>query len=236
MSEYFLLFIFALVGALAGVERRAFLQAMLSQPIVIAGALGLLWGAPVQALSLGVLCQLYFIGSSSVGADMSQDETLASTAIIGASLYLTSNIAETALPASAIEGAVISLGLPLAAVGRAVELRQMRLNQTTVIRAEDMLKSGVEARLFYMNNSALLRNLIVWFLLSLVALWLIVWLVPTILSLLPAKAIYGLSTFRETFIVLALIVAAKAVVVRGRFYYMGAGGLAGIAYLGLQSL
>ena len=66
-------------GALVALERRAFLQAMFSRPLVAATGMGLLLGELQTGLYLGMVLELFYLGSASLGAALPENDTLAAT-------------------------------------------------------------------------------------------------------------------------------------------------------------
>src|SRR5262249_1780996 len=54
-------------GALVSLERRAFLQAMFSRPLVAATGMGLLLGQLQTGLYLGMILELFYLGTASLG-------------------------------------------------------------------------------------------------------------------------------------------------------------------------
>jgi PTS system mannose-specific IIC component len=68
-------------GGLLAVERKAFLQAMFSRPLVAATAMGLLLDDVRSGLFVGLLLELFHLGSASLGAAISEHDTLAATGV-----------------------------------------------------------------------------------------------------------------------------------------------------------
>jgi PTS system mannose-specific IIC component len=66
-------------GGLLAVERRAFLQAMLSRPLVAATLMGFLFHEVKTGLYVGMPLELYFLGAASLGAALPDNDTLAAT-------------------------------------------------------------------------------------------------------------------------------------------------------------
>jgi mannose/fructose/N-acetylgalactosamine-specific phosphotransferase system component IIC len=66
-------------GALVALERRAFLQAMFSRPLVAATGMGLLLGELQTGLYLGMVLELFYLGAASLGAALPENDTLAAT-------------------------------------------------------------------------------------------------------------------------------------------------------------
>jgi mannose/fructose/N-acetylgalactosamine-specific phosphotransferase system component IIC len=66
-------------GALVALERRAFLQAMFSRPLVAATGMGLLLGELQTGLYLGMVLELFYLGAASLGAALPENDTLSAT-------------------------------------------------------------------------------------------------------------------------------------------------------------
>ena len=65
-------------------DRRAVGQTMISQPLVVVSGLGFIFGQLELSLAMGSILQLLWMGSSLYGANIPQNETLASAAGAGA--------------------------------------------------------------------------------------------------------------------------------------------------------
>ncbi len=70
------LLVTALWGGLVALERRAFLQAMVSRPLVAATVEGLLLGDVFAGLQVGVVFELFFLGGASLGGAHPDHDTL----------------------------------------------------------------------------------------------------------------------------------------------------------------
>jgi mannose/fructose/N-acetylgalactosamine-specific phosphotransferase system component IIC len=66
-------------GGLLALERRAFLQAMISRPLVAATGMGLLLDDPQSGLSIGMVLELFHLGAASLGAALPENDTFAAT-------------------------------------------------------------------------------------------------------------------------------------------------------------
>lgn len=66
-------------GGLLALERRAFLQAMFSRPLVSATLMGLVLDDVQGGLFVGMLLELFHLGSASLGAALPENDTLAAT-------------------------------------------------------------------------------------------------------------------------------------------------------------
>ena len=86
-----MLFDVALVSVVAGLlclDRRAVSQTMLSQPIVSISLLGLLFGELELCLMIGALLQLFWMSANLYGANVPNNDTIASVTAVGAMLIL----------------------------------------------------------------------------------------------------------------------------------------------------
>jgi mannose/fructose/N-acetylgalactosamine-specific phosphotransferase system component IIC len=66
-------------GGLLAVERRAFLQAMFSRPLVAATGMGLLLDDLPSGLYVGMLLELFHLGSANLGAALPENDTIVAT-------------------------------------------------------------------------------------------------------------------------------------------------------------
>ncbi|HEX8433960.1 PTS sugar transporter subunit IIC [Archangium sp.] len=66
-------------GGLVAVERKAFLQAMFSRPLVSATVMGLLLNDVPSGLFVGMLLELFHLGTANLGASLPDNDTLSAT-------------------------------------------------------------------------------------------------------------------------------------------------------------
>ncbi len=66
-------------GGLVAVERKAFLQAMFSRPLVCATVMGMLLNDVVSGLLIGMLLELFHLGTANLGASLPDNDTLSAT-------------------------------------------------------------------------------------------------------------------------------------------------------------
>src|SRR5262249_28832392 len=78
----------ALWGGLLALERRAFLQAMISRPLVAATGMGLLLNDPQSGLAVGMVLELFHLGSANLGAALPENDTVAATGAAAAACGL----------------------------------------------------------------------------------------------------------------------------------------------------
>jgi len=114
----------AAVAALLSLERKAFLQAMLARPLVACPILGAVLGHPAEGVLLGAALELFFLGTTNLGAAMPDHELLAAVVAVGCTAALREGGWSPA--ASMLLGALV--GLPAAKFGRAAERASEQFN------------------------------------------------------------------------------------------------------------
>jgi len=108
-------------GALVSLERRAFLQAMFSRPLVAATGMGLLLGQLQTGLYLGMILELFYLGTASLGAALPENDTLAASGTTAAAAMMASHAGGGGTPAIWSLSLILFAGLGL--LGRAVDRR-----------------------------------------------------------------------------------------------------------------
>ncbi|AKF83767.1 PTS mannose transporter subunit IID [Myxococcus fulvus 124B02] len=103
-------------GGLVAVERKAFLQAMLSRPLVASTVMGLLLNDVPSGLGVGLLLELFFLGTANLGASLPENDTLAATATSAAACTIT--LASGAGSTPAIWSLAVLLFIGMGRVGR----------------------------------------------------------------------------------------------------------------------
>lgn len=124
-------------GGLLALERRAFLQAMVSRPLVAATGMGLLLDDPQSGLSIGMVLELFHLGSANLGAALPENDTLAATGAAAAAAGLAGG-AGLGTPATwslALIG-FIGLGQAGRRLDRELERYSTRLAAKAVLSAE----------------------------------------------------------------------------------------------------
>lgn len=71
-------------GGLLALERRAFLQAMFSRPLVAATGMGLLLEDVPSGLFIGMVLELFYLGTANLGASLPDHDTLSASATAAA--------------------------------------------------------------------------------------------------------------------------------------------------------
>lgn len=125
-------------GGLLALERRAFLQAMLSRPLVASTVIGLLLGDVPAGLTVGMLLELYYLGSASLGAAIPDNDTLAATGSAAGAAALAHSTGAGSTPAmwSLSILAFIGLGRVGRIIDRSLEQYSTRLARRALQSAE----------------------------------------------------------------------------------------------------
>jgi PTS system mannose-specific IIC component len=127
----------AFVGGLLALERRAFLQAMLSRPLVAATLTGALLGDVPSGLYVGMVLELFHLGSASLGAALPENDTLAATGTAAAAAAISSAVGST--PAMWSLAIILCVGLGPAgrSLDRMLDRYTARLLRTAAQAADE---------------------------------------------------------------------------------------------------
>ncbi len=113
------LLVAGLWGGLLALERRAFLQAMVSRPLAAATGAGLLLGDLSSGAAVGLVFELLYLGTASLGTAQPEYETLPAVAAAVLAATLDAALGNPGTPA--VWALAVLLTLPLGRVGRWVE-------------------------------------------------------------------------------------------------------------------
>jgi PTS system mannose-specific IIC component len=143
--------VLALVAGLAAVERKGFLQAMLSRPITLAPLAGWALGDLEGGLLVAVPLELFWLGAVNLGAALPVHEALGTAAIVGGAVLAGRATGEGTSPEIAILAVLICA--PLALVGRKADRIVEAWNERLAARAEAELaehhpRAAVRANLY----------------------------------------------------------------------------------------
>lgn len=144
------------LGAVLALDRRGAFQVMVSQPLVVIPAVGLLLGDLHTALWLGALVQLLWMASLIVGASVPPNETLASVVIGGAALLYQRHFGPADM---AVQALAILFGAPVSLLGRWLDIRLDRENLSLCARADEAARAGNPWALARLPFIGLLRTL-----------------------------------------------------------------------------
>ena len=129
--------VLALIAGLAAVERKGFLQAMLSRPIALGPVAGWALGDPQGGLLVAAPLELFWLGAVNLGAALPVHEALGTAAIVGGTVLAGRALGAGATPEVAL--LAILLCAPLALVGRRADRLVEAWNERLAARAEATL-------------------------------------------------------------------------------------------------
>jgi mannose/fructose/N-acetylgalactosamine-specific phosphotransferase system component IIC len=132
--------VLGLLAGLAAVERKGFLQAMISRPIVIAPLAGWALGDFRGGILVGAPLELLWLGAVNLGAALPVHETLGAVAAAAGAVIAGRAVGTGVTPAIAVL-AVLACA-PLALLGRRADALAERLNEQLAVRAEAALAGG----------------------------------------------------------------------------------------------
>jgi mannose/fructose/N-acetylgalactosamine-specific phosphotransferase system component IIC len=127
-------------GGLLALERRAFLQAMFSRPLVGGTVTGLILGDVSAGLFTGLVFELLYLGSASLGGVHAEHDSLAS--VVGASFAASIGASLGSDSTPAIWALAILLAVPFGLLGAKVEGRLDTRAQKYFVRAQSLAISG----------------------------------------------------------------------------------------------
>ncbi len=129
--------VLGLIAGFAAVERKGFLQAMLSRPIALAPLAGLALGDAAGGLAVAPPLELFWLGAVNLGAALPIHEALGTAAIAGGAVLAGRALGTGVTPAVAI--LAVLLCAPLAVLGRKTDRLVEVENERLAARAEHEL-------------------------------------------------------------------------------------------------
>ena len=226
----------AIVAGLAAVERKGFLQAMLSRPVALAPIAGWAMGDLRAGLLLAAPLELLWLGAVNLGASLPAHEALATVAITGGAV-LSARALGTAVTADVALLSIVVCA-PMALVGRTADRRVERWNDRLADRAEAELAAGHPRTAARTNLRGLALPFAVAAVLAPLGAAVAAAVVPAVVHALPSAAA-PLRLGFLAFAALACATGARALRVRsapGWFFAAFAGALAlGLATRGVLS-
>ncbi len=175
--------IVAVVAGLAAVERKGFLQAMLSRPVALAPLTGLALGDLHGGLLLGPPLELLWLGAVNLGAALPPHEALGAAAIAGGAVLAGRALGTGVTPAVAC--LTLALVGALAALGRTSDRLIEEWNVHLAARAERLLARGEVRSAARVNLQGLFLPFAVSFVLAPLAAGAAVLFVPAALRRVP---------------------------------------------------
>jgi len=132
------LLLLGLTAGLAAVERKGFLQAMISRPIALAPLAGLALGDVPGGLLVAAPLELFWLGAVNLGAALPVHEALGTAAIAGGAVLAGRALGTGVTPAVAL--LAVLLGAPLALLGRRADRLVEIGNERLAAKAEERLR------------------------------------------------------------------------------------------------
>jgi len=126
--------IVGLVAGLAAVERKGFLQAMLSRPIVLGPLTGWALGDVAAGLLLAPPLELLWLGAVNLGAAVPVHEAVGTVAVVGGAVLAAHGMGGPVTPQIAALAALVAM--PAAYLGRLGERGAEGWNERIALRAE----------------------------------------------------------------------------------------------------
>jgi mannose/fructose/N-acetylgalactosamine-specific phosphotransferase system component IIC len=178
--------VLALVAGLAAVERKGFLQAMLSRPIALAPLAGWALGDPEGGLLVAAPLELLWLGAVNLGAALPVHEALGTASIVGAAVL--SGRALGTGTTSEIAILAVLLCAPVALLGRKADRLVEIWNERLAARAEAELAHHAPAAAVRANLYGLLLPFAIAAVLAPAAAAVAARLIPALLLAVPAAA------------------------------------------------
>jgi mannose/fructose/N-acetylgalactosamine-specific phosphotransferase system component IIC len=182
----------AVVAGLAAVERKGFLQAMLSRPIALGAITGAVLGDAATGLYVGVPLELLWLGAINMGAALPVHEALGTAAAAGAAVLASRALAGSGADGPALLPAISALSVaacvPLASLGRRADRAVEQWNEHLYLRAEQDLAHGDAAAAARVNLHGLAWPFAIAFVLAPVGAAVASALIPPLLLRAPAAA------------------------------------------------
>jgi len=126
-----------LIAGFAAIERKGFLQAMLSRPIALAPIAGLALGDAMGGLAVAPPLELFWLGAVNLGAALPVHEALGTAAIAGGAVLAGRALGTGVTPQVAILAVLFCA--PLALLGRKTDRLVEIENEHLALRAEQEL-------------------------------------------------------------------------------------------------
>lgn len=128
-----------IVAVIAGMDRTAALQIMISRPIVVAPLTGWLLGEPLAGLQIGALLELLWLGRLPVGAAIPPDDTQVAVAATLLTVTMSETLSVAGLPLVLL---CTLVAMPLGKVGQLAERLARHANGRLLADAQLAVECG----------------------------------------------------------------------------------------------
>jgi PTS system mannose-specific IIC component len=133
-------FIFAgVVSMLAGLDRVAFMQLMISRPLVAGPLTGWVLGSPLIGLEVGMLLELLWLGRLPVGAAIPPDDTQVAVGATFLAIYGESILSLHGMPLVILS---VLIAIPLGKFGQVFDKLARHANDRFALRGQKALIAG----------------------------------------------------------------------------------------------
>jgi len=147
-------------GGIVALERKAFLQAMLSRPLVAATVMGLLLGDVESGLKVGMLLELFHLGAANLGASLPENDTLSATGTAAAAAAMAE--ATGAGSTEALWSVAILLFIALGRLGRQADRKLEGYSTRLAAKARSIAEEGDVNRAVRQNLWGMWPHLVVY--------------------------------------------------------------------------
>ncbi len=131
------------VAVLAGLDRTAAFQFMISRPIVAAPVTGWLLGAPLVGLQVGILVELLWLGRLPVGAAIPPDDTQVA---VGSTFLAITLGPLLGMPGPSLTVLCTLVAMPLGMIGQLFDRLARHWNGKLLTRTADLLAQGTREK------------------------------------------------------------------------------------------
>ena len=138
------------LAVLLGLDRTAFLQSMVSRPLVAAPLTGWLLGIPQAGLEVGMLLELLWLGRLPVGTVIPPDDTQVAIGATLLALTLERLLGLHGMPAVIL---CVLVAIPLGQFGRYADSRARQANDHLARQAEVAAAAGDSRRIEWLHLS-----------------------------------------------------------------------------------
>ena len=220
-------------GGLVAVERKAFLQAMFSRPLVAATAMGALLDDVPAGLFVGLLLELFHLGAANLGAALPDNDTLSATASSAAAACMAIPTGADSTPA--IWSLAVLLFMGLGRWGRSVDRYLERYSARLAKKALVSADAGELRRAMRQNLWGMWPHFVLYGLMS--ALCAVAgFLLGPLLSALPGPLLRGLAWAYPAMASVSAAIAARGTHAKRSAFYAGLGAGAVTLVVALMAL
>ncbi|MFZ5468236.1 MAG: PTS sugar transporter subunit IIC [Myxococcota bacterium] len=204
-------------GGLLALERRAFLQAMFSRPLVAATGMGLLLDDVPSGLFVGMVLELFHLGGAALGASLPENDTVAATCTSAAAAAMAHGVGGT----PAIWSSALLLFLGTGRLGRLLERSLERYSSRLATKAMEVAEGGNLTRAVRQNLWAMWPIFVCFGALTAACAVMGFFLAPT-LRALPLPVVRGLAWAYPAMASVAAAIAVRGSHARHPLVYAGA--------------